>query len=285
MLKCKKNQILRPIVPGSGEGGNQPTLFAPIITVNGNTVTWERDSRNGGFGDVVSGSIDGNAVSTPLYLNSSLDKKTLVVTSTSLHFNDASSNTQLSYISVQPVTKKCVVQIDALNPIYDTTYPEYTQLVIAVNLNIPVPEIAGWGNENWSKIGRHMGLHYNGTTLPYDLMIENHANAYSTYQIETRTGRQEIDLYFEVLEDFEFPQDTGKEITVTFSLYRYNPNGNAGSRERNGISKGNTYGFLDDEPSGRSYFSTPDRIESNKVIFTITGKKGIYTAYFDSRLS
>lgn len=95
-------------VTGTYEGGgsSQPTLFAPIITVNGNTVSWANDSRNGGFSVVLSATIDDSAVTSPLIITPALDEKTLIVTVSSSNFTSNSSTETLEYIlSTYSITK------------------------------------------------------------------------------------------------------------------------------------------------------------------------------------
>lgn len=278
MLKCKKNQILRPIVPGSGEGGGtQPTLFAPKINVSGNTVTWQRDTRNGGFGDVVSGSIDGNAVSTPLYLNSSLDKKTLVVTSTALHFKDGSSSTVLNYISVQPVTKKCVVVIDQFWPGFLPGGKSEEYKFIRIYAQVFSSNISGT-RAFGEKFQNKAKFVYNGVDYPLN---SDHIAYY--FDVETQTGRQEVDLYLDIYDAVnDLPQDT----YVQFRLERYKEGG-----EAFGVSvyDGETFGFKDDVPAGTNKINPNSQtgIKNGVYIFldNVDNNEGIYTAYFDMRVA
>lgn len=274
MLKCKKAQILRPIVPGSGEGGNQPTLFAPTITVSGNTVTWERDTRNGGFGDTLAANVEGQVVTSPLTITQQLDRKTLQVKSVALNFKDGIRERTLYYIGVTPVAKKMVMLVDRLRG-YDVDTGNHGYIQIAITQTQAICDLV-------LNKGKFV---FNGVDYP----IEQLPNYLSTRScafhvpIVFRTGKQEVDFYLEIFEDIELPSDAG--VTIRFSRLsnRTTPisadYGTAGSTDDRSI-EGSVYGFFDNEPEGTSntvYCTIPTE---NRIL-----KKGIYTAYFDMRVA
>ncbi len=274
-----KRKLLVNLGATNGSGtGTQPKLFSPIINVNGNTVTWERDDRNGGFNDTLEATVDGNAVSTPLYLNAALNNKTLVVKSEADDFRSASNSETLHFISVTPTAKKTTVVIDTLSPLYQPggAYEEYTILEIEIVVRIDYNSV-GWGNENMNKATKHMKFVCDGVEYPLDIHDADYIGNTFKLQIPIQTGKQDFDLYLDIFEDFTF--DNPGDNYIIFGIYRKKSNGSSGS-ERDGIVRGTTYGFLDDIPAGYNYSS-----ESNpyRVRFDIDGSKGVYTAYFDAR--
>lgn len=75
----------------------QPTLFAPVVTTGTNTVSWDNDSRNGGFSVTLSATIDGVTVTSPLTVTKQLDGKTLTITASASNFESAVTTVSLSY--------------------------------------------------------------------------------------------------------------------------------------------------------------------------------------------
>lgn len=80
-------------------GANQPTLYAPVISQNGNTVTWVNDPRNGGFLVILSANVDGAGVTSPLTITPMMDGKTLKVIANAINFNSNTTELVLSYSS------------------------------------------------------------------------------------------------------------------------------------------------------------------------------------------
>ena len=90
---------LKDAVDGISVGGDQPTLFAPIVTTGTNSASWENDSRNGGFNVTITATVDGVTVTSPLTITEAMDGKTLVVTASAENFLDAVSQATLTYVA------------------------------------------------------------------------------------------------------------------------------------------------------------------------------------------
>ena len=102
-LTGKKNlDDLKDAVDGISVGGDQPTLFAPVVTGGVNSISWENNPDNGAFGTVV-GTIDGNVVTSPLTITQAMDGKTLVLTASETDFLDAVTSIPISYIDASPL--------------------------------------------------------------------------------------------------------------------------------------------------------------------------------------
>ena len=104
-IKAKKG-IFTPVCPrdfadeiNSLPAYLQPTLFAPIIIVNNNTVTWTNNSQNGGFSVSLIGRIDGNMVMSPFTITSEYDNKILEVTAYCLNFQNSVASVTLHYVN------------------------------------------------------------------------------------------------------------------------------------------------------------------------------------------
>lgn len=110
-------------------GGNQPTLFAPIITIGRNVVSWSNDLDNGGFEVTLSADVSGSSVSSPLTITQQMDKQTLRVVASSQNFEDGVSSTVLSYIT------PLISTINPSNYSSDVSYP-YTYLKF-LGFNVP----------------------------------------------------------------------------------------------------------------------------------------------------
>ena len=88
-------------VQGTHTGGDQPTLYPPVITGGYNILYWESDPRNGSFASSTTGEIDGEPVTSPLAITQELDGKYLTLTSSGDKFIDASTDVLLYYMTAQ----------------------------------------------------------------------------------------------------------------------------------------------------------------------------------------
>ena len=87
-------------VTGSHEGGgNQPTLFAPVVSGSVNSVSWSNDTRNGGFAVTLAADVDGTPVTSPLTITQQMDGSTLTITASAAKFQSAVTTILLSYIN------------------------------------------------------------------------------------------------------------------------------------------------------------------------------------------
>ena len=77
--------------------GDQPTLFAPIITTDTNAASWANNTSNGGFSVTLAADVDGETVSSPLTVTEEMDGKTLTVTASAENFKDATAAQVLTY--------------------------------------------------------------------------------------------------------------------------------------------------------------------------------------------
>lgn len=68
----------------------RPTLFAPIVTRLGNSISWKNNSQNGDFSVTITAKLDGAAVTSPLTATDSMVGKTLTVTASAENFESAS---------------------------------------------------------------------------------------------------------------------------------------------------------------------------------------------------
>lgn len=80
-------------------GGEQPTLFAPVITAGVNTVSWENNSQNGGFPVTLSAEVDGTSVEKPLTITEDMDGKTLSINASSENFISNSTSVKLAHLN------------------------------------------------------------------------------------------------------------------------------------------------------------------------------------------
>lgn len=77
----------------------QPTLFAPIITMIGNSITWKNNPQNGSFPVTVTAKLDGATVTSPLKATDSIVGKTLTVTASAEKFESASTDFSIDTIA------------------------------------------------------------------------------------------------------------------------------------------------------------------------------------------
>lgn len=68
----------------------RPTLFAPIVTRLGNSISWKNNSQNGSFPVSITAKLDGTTVTSPLTATDSMVGKTLTVTTSAENFESAS---------------------------------------------------------------------------------------------------------------------------------------------------------------------------------------------------
>lgn len=78
----------------------QPSLFPPIITSYINSISWKNDTQNGGFIVVITGTIDGVEVTSPLKITEDMNGKTLVITATSPNFAVWTQSIDLEYLNL-----------------------------------------------------------------------------------------------------------------------------------------------------------------------------------------
>jgi len=252
------NELRRTI---SGGGGNQPTLFAPIITVSDNNVTWERDSRNGGFNDVLDATIDNESVSKPLTITAELDNKLLKVKSVAENFKDGVATKVLEYATITPVAKKIVIEINGLQN--NSTSSSYPYVYLRLKL------YGSWGNLSNGR-GKFV---YNNVEYVFGA---NDINSFLV-PLNVATGRQEIDLYFEK------PQtdSQGNGITLKGYLFRANEQVSAGTNVMTTISgttpdgiRGDCYALWNNEEIAHN-------VNGNYVDGVIPLSAGIMTYYFE----
>lgn len=86
-------------------GGQQPTLYPPVVTGGVNEVSWANDTRNGGFNPTITAVVDGQTVTSPLTITEQMDGKTLTITASATNFNDGVTAVTLQYTSVSSATK------------------------------------------------------------------------------------------------------------------------------------------------------------------------------------
>lgn len=77
----------------------QPTLFAPIVTMIGNSISWENNPQNGSFPVTVTAKLDGAAVTSPLTVTDSMVGKTLTATASADNFESASADLYIETIA------------------------------------------------------------------------------------------------------------------------------------------------------------------------------------------
>ena len=77
----------------------QPTLFAPIVTRLGNSISWENNPQNGDFSVTITAKLDGAAVTSPLKATDSMVGKTLTVTASAENFESASTDFSIDTIA------------------------------------------------------------------------------------------------------------------------------------------------------------------------------------------
>ena len=104
-------------------GGEQPTLFAPIITTGANSISWKNDTRNGGFAVTISATIDGVEQTSPLEVTEQMNNKTLVITASADYFVSSSETVLLQYVDLsQAKIKVDFSNVDYGENIYATLY-------------------------------------------------------------------------------------------------------------------------------------------------------------------
>ena len=81
---CETDITITPNIESGG--GEQPQLFAPIVTADVNKISWGNDTRNGGFSVDITGTIDGETVTSPLRITEDMNGKTLTVTASADKF-------------------------------------------------------------------------------------------------------------------------------------------------------------------------------------------------------
>lgn len=87
-------------VEASG-GGEQPKLFAPIVTAGLNQISWKNDTRNGGFSVSITATIDGEIVTSPLTITEDMNGKTLTVTASAENFESNTEKIEILYTSTE----------------------------------------------------------------------------------------------------------------------------------------------------------------------------------------
>ena len=117
-------------ITGEHEGGQQPTLFAPVVTGGVNEVSWANDSRNGGFNPTITAVVDGQTVTSPLTITQAMDGKTLTITASATNFESAIVTISLEYYQ-------------ASSTHLDVTYTESTEPSV-----YKYPAIAAYGRSN-----------------------------------------------------------------------------------------------------------------------------------------
>lgn len=95
-----------------GGGGQQPQLFAPVITGGVNEISWANDTRNGGFEVTIAADVDGVTVTSPLTITEEMDGSTLTITASAENFASNSAIVEISFMTSncgiftnKPITK------------------------------------------------------------------------------------------------------------------------------------------------------------------------------------
>lgn len=92
-------------------GGEQPALFAPVVTGGVNTISWANNTQNGGFAVTITSDVDGTPVTSPLTITEDMDGSTLTITASAENFESASSIITLSYLQ----SNSSLYALDAVN--------------------------------------------------------------------------------------------------------------------------------------------------------------------------
>ena len=88
------------LVEGYGKGGGeQPTLFPPIVTIDINNISWKNDTKNGGFNVSITAEVDGETVTSPLTVTEDMKGKTLIITASAENFESSASEIEIVYSS------------------------------------------------------------------------------------------------------------------------------------------------------------------------------------------
>ena len=99
-----KEMLLMAAAFGGGSSGPQvvqPSAFPPVVTGGYNQISWETDSRNGGFGATTTATLDGDAVTSPLTITAAMEDKHLIITTAAQNFQSASTDILIYYMSAQ----------------------------------------------------------------------------------------------------------------------------------------------------------------------------------------
>lgn len=89
--------IKNPILVINRSGGEQPALFAPIISKNYNTVSFSNNPANGDFNVNIVGMVDGVEVTSPFTITQIFSGAALTVTASANRFVSASTTLVLEY--------------------------------------------------------------------------------------------------------------------------------------------------------------------------------------------
>ena len=111
-------------VVGTLKEGSAPTLFAPVVSATGvNGLTWENNSKNGGFAVSISATIDGVEQTAPINVTEEMNNKILIVTANAENFTSSTTTVELQYIDLsQATTKVDFSNVDYGTSVYATLY-------------------------------------------------------------------------------------------------------------------------------------------------------------------
>lgn len=84
-------------------GGEQPQLFASVVSGGYNEISWTNNPSNGDFTVALTADVDGTPVTSPLLITQAMDGKTLTVTASAENFESKSIQVLLSYISASSI--------------------------------------------------------------------------------------------------------------------------------------------------------------------------------------
>lgn len=84
-------------------GGEQPQLFAPVVSGGYNEISWTNNPSNGDFAVALTADVDGTPVTSPLSITQAMDGKMLTVTVSAENFESKSIQVLLSYISASSI--------------------------------------------------------------------------------------------------------------------------------------------------------------------------------------
>ena len=95
------DRYIFPLSASGGGGGEQPQLFAPVVTGGVNSISWANNPDNGGFEVTLTADVDGTQVTSPLTITQAMDGSTLTITASATNFESNSTIIQISYMDAQ----------------------------------------------------------------------------------------------------------------------------------------------------------------------------------------